>query len=46
MDKILVEVSGRADGIIKDNETDYTIDEIKSTVSNLEEFKNNNIILL
>lgn len=40
--EITICLEGRADGIIKNGSEDYTIDEIKSTVIDLEEFKNSN----
>ena len=42
VEDIEVTIEGRADGIIKNAEADYTIDEIKSTVAPLEEFYENN----
>ncbi len=40
---VLVTLEGRADGIIKKKNGDFMIDEIKSTVIELEEFRNSNI---
>ena len=42
VDDIEVELEGRADGIIKESENEYIIDEIKSTVTELEPFYENN----
>ena len=42
VEDIEVEIEGRADGIIKNGEADYTIDEIKSTVIELDEFYESN----
>ena len=42
IDEIKVKIQGRADGIIKRND-DYTIDEIKTTVIDLKEFRDNNL---
>ena len=38
VDDVEVTIEGRADGIIKNGPSDYTIDEIKSTVAPLDEF--------
>lgn len=43
IDQISVSLDGRADGIIKKNEKEYIIDEIKSTVIDLQEFRDTNI---
>ncbi|MCQ2814711.1 MAG: ATP-dependent DNA helicase [Bacilli bacterium] len=42
LDGFFITLEGRADGIIKNGENDYIIDEIKTTIADLEEFKNNN----
>ena len=39
-----VTIQGRADGIIKKSEKEYIIDEIKTTVIELEEFRDENLI--
>lgn len=43
IDNIEIVLQGRADGIIKKSEQEYIIDEIKTTVIELEEFKEANI---
>ena len=40
---VVVTLEGRADGIIKKKNGDYIIDEIKSTVIDLQEFRNSNL---
>ena len=42
VDEVLITLEGRADGIIKRKNDEYIIDEIKTTVSPLDEFRNNN----
>ena len=42
VEEIKVKIQGRADGIIKRGD-DYTIDEIKTTVIDLKEFRDNNL---
>lgn len=42
VDEVVVTLEGRADGIIKRKNGDYVIDEIKTTIAPLEEFKNDN----
>ena len=44
IDDIEVTLQGRADGIIKKSEKEYIIDEIKTTVIELEEFRDENLI--
>lgn len=43
VDEVEVTLEGRADGIIKKKNGDFMIDEIKSTVIELEEFRKNNL---
>ena len=43
INNIEITVQGRADGIIKKGEKEYIIDEIKTTVAELEEFRDNNL---
>ena len=43
VDEIELTLEGRADGIIKKDSGEYIIDEIKSTVEELEEFKSQNL---
>ena len=43
VDDIEITLQGRADGIIKKSEKEYIIDEIKTTVIELEEFRNENL---
>ncbi len=43
IDDIEITLQGRADGIIKKGENDYVIDEIKTTVIELEEFREENL---
>ena len=40
VEEVVVTLEGRADGIIKRKNGDYVIDEIKTTIVPLEEFKN------
>lgn len=42
VDDIEITIQGRADGIIKKSEKEYIIDEIKTTVIDLDEFKDEN----
>lgn len=42
LDEVGIELIGRADGIIVSNNTDYTIDEIKTTVVDLQYFRDQN----
>ncbi len=42
IDEVQIELIGRADGIIVNNNTDYTIDEIKTTVVELQQFRDQN----
>ena len=42
LDEVQIELIGRADGIIVNNNTDYTIDEIKTTVVDLQQFRDQN----
>lgn len=42
VDEVAITLEGRADGIIKRKNGDYVIDEIKTTIVPLEEFKNDN----
>ena len=42
-DNIEIVLQGRADGIIKKSEKDYIIDEIKTTIVELEEFRDENL---
>ena len=42
IDEVQIELIGRADGIIANNNTDYTIDEIKTTVVELQQFRDQN----
>ena len=42
IDEVTITLEGRADGIIKRKNGDYVIDEIKTTIVPLEEFKNDN----
>lgn len=43
IDNIEIVLQGRADGIIKKSETEYIIDEIKTTVIELEDFRKDNL---
>ena len=43
VDNIEIVLQGRADGIIKKSETEYIIDEIKTTVIELEDFRKENL---
>ena len=43
VDDIEITLQGRADGIIKKSEKDYIIDEIKTTVIDLKEFRSENL---
>ena len=43
VDDIEITLQGRADGIIKKSEKDYIIDEIKTTIMPLEEFREENL---
>ena len=43
VDDIEITLQGRADGIIKKSEKEYIIDEIKTTVIEVEEFRNENL---
>lgn len=43
IDEIEIVLQGRADGIIKKSEKDYIIDEIKTTVVELKDFRNDNL---
>ena len=43
VDGIEIILQGRADGIIKKSKTHYIVDEIKTTVMELEEFRDNNL---
>ena len=43
VDEIELTLQGRADGIIKNGEKNYIIDEIKTTVIDLEDFRNDNL---
>ena len=43
VDDVEVTVQGRADGIIKKSEKEYIIDEIKTTIIELEEFRDSNL---
>ena len=43
VDGIEIVLQGRADGIIKKSKTHYIVDEIKTTVMELEEFRDNNL---
>ena len=38
-----IKLEGRADGVFQNKNGDYTIDEIKTTIQDLEEFKQNNL---
>ena len=42
IDEVGIELIGRADGIIVNNNTDYTIDEIKTSVVELQQFRDQN----
>ena len=42
-DGVEITLQGRADGIIKKSEKDYIIDEIKTTIIELEEFRDSNL---
>ena len=43
VDDIEITIQGRADGIIKKSEKEYIIDEIKTTVIELEDFRDENL---
>lgn len=43
VDEVELTLQGRADGIIKKSEKEYIVDEIKTTVIDLEEFRNENL---
>ena len=43
VDEVTITLEGRADGIIKRKNGDFIIDEIKTTVAPLNEFKNDNL---
>lgn len=43
VDETILKLNGRADGIIKKSDSEFVIDEIKSTVIDLEEFRNSNL---
>ena len=43
IEEVSITLEGRADGIIKRKNGDFVIDEIKTTVAPLEEFKNDNM---
>ena len=43
VDEIAITLQGRADGIIVKNEKEYIVDEIKTTVADLKEFRDENL---